>query len=124
MRVIIIITIALCLLAARCEKGSEQGNCIQGEIVGQKCGAYALQLDTDTLGAREWQRRTEDGIKAYPNVIGLLGLPEEFQVEGKKVFLTLREPTKEESGFPCTFDWPGPPAPLYYVVTASEKCAD
>lgn len=127
MRSISITVIALTLLAFRCDdqRGS-RGLCITGKIVGQKCGVYALQLDSDTLGARDWERRMPEGEnKTYPRVVGLLGLPEEFTAEGQRIYVTLRKPTQEEASFFCTFDWPGPPEPHYFVVSATASpCVD
>lgn len=101
--------------------------CISGKIVGQKCNVFALQLDQKVLGATDWQKRTPNGdIISYDNVIGLINLPDEFRLENKRLFVTLRKLTiEEENNIPCYHDWPGPPRPSYDVLSANDtKCPE
>ena len=117
------------LFAFSCtEEVSSNEPCITGKIVGQKCDVFALQLDRKLLGATDWEKQdpmTSEIVATYPNVIGLIDLPQEFRVEGKVLFVTLREPTAKERQISCYANMPGPPAPYYVVLAASEtKCTE
>ncbi|MEC7754026.1 MAG: hypothetical protein VYB44_08350 [Bacteroidota bacterium] len=110
-----------------CGSEDPSDQCIYGRIVGQKCEVYALQLDSNSLGSTQWKKmnQTTGEIEAtYENVIGLLDLPENFKEEGKLIYVTLRAPSGEEGNVPCYADMPGPPSPLFVVVSASESVCD
>jgi hypothetical protein len=114
------ILIGCLLLCVGCEDDQSSGrDCIQGTIVGQKCGVFALQVSEWVMGAREWLG--DGAAESFSNVIGLVDLPPEYRVEGKILFVSLREPTNEESTVPCYHDLPGPPEPLYVVLHVSES---
>lgn len=114
------------LLAAKTKV--PQNGCVSGKIVGQKCDVFALQLDQEILGATEWEEYEPSGNsvgRTLSNVIGLINLPEEFRIEGKILFVSLRKPTTEENNISCYLDLPGPPRPFYVVINANEtKCND
>ena len=124
MKKLTLLSLSIFMLAFSCENdGTPSSQCISGKIVGQKCDIYALQLAEKILNATEWSKKnliTGEIEATYPNVIGLLNLPEEYKVDGQTVFITLREPTKEEKQISCYADMPPPPSPLYFVISANK----
>lgn len=127
MKILAILALCIGLFAFSCEDKVPKNTCISGKIVGQKCDVFALQLDEEILGATEWQKWEPSGkvTEKFSNVIGLINLPEEFRIEGRILFVSLRKPTKEESNIPCYLDLPGPPAPFYVVINANEtNCSE
>jgi hypothetical protein len=127
MKTIMRIGLSIGLFAFSCERdGVSNEKCVSGKIVGQKCDVYALQLDQKILGSTEWSKKnlTTGEIEAtYSNVIGLINLPQEYRQDGNILFVTLREPTEEESNVPCYADMPNPPSPYYVIISVSEtKC--
>lgn len=109
------------------EQVSLDPECVYGEIVGQKCNVFALQLGSEGLGATDWPRKdllTGEIEGAFPNVIGLVDLPEEFSVVGKKLYLSIEE-LEDDYVVPCWADMPPPPSPYFNVLFASESgCKD
>lgn len=128
MKTLCVLILSIGLFAFSCEDGNlSSQQCISGKIVGQKCDIFALQLDQTVLGATEWQKWEPTGnvTQSFTNVIGLINLPEEFKIEGKILFVSLRKPTTEESNIPCYTDLPGPPEPFYVVLSANNvKCPE
>lgn len=108
----------ICILSSCTQKEPYQ-KCVTGIIVGQKCNAYALQLDEDShLKGKIWSKKTfgEDGIRIetdYENVVGLMHLPEPYQREGIRLYVRLEA---QESFVPCYLDMPNPPDPAYVVL--------
>ncbi|MCE2733869.1 MAG: hypothetical protein LW821_10930 [Flammeovirgaceae bacterium] len=127
MKNIVLLIVSIFIFAFSCENDvTSNQHCISGKIVGQKCDVYALQLDQKILGATEWTKKdlvTGEIEATYPNVIGLINLPDEFRADDKIVFVTFREPTTDERNISCYTDMPPPPSPYYIVLSASEtKC--
>lgn len=100
--------------------------CISGIIVGGKCGVLAFKPDKKgALGARVWEKKSNDSLIQIENVIGIIGLPAEY-TENERFFLKLRKATEEEQhSIACYTDLPGPPQPMYVVIHHnSSNCPD
>ncbi len=97
--------------------------CITGIIVDDKCGVYALQVKENNTGyANDWEGRDSTGqLVRYANVVGLLNLPANYRKPGTKIHVRVRQATAKEQEVPCYLDYPGPPSPMVYVLTASDK---
>jgi hypothetical protein len=106
----------------------ESLDCVTGVLVGQKCNVFSLQLTQgQTIPSETWQKgvNKNGNIEYEPvdNVIGLLKLPDAYQKEGLKLFLSLRRATAEENDVPCYTDLPNPASPRYVVLAVdSLKC--
>ena len=123
MKKVAIVPLCIVLFAYTCEDNPPaDGNCVRGTIVGERCGVFALQVEKGILGATDWQGPPDaEGVaKIHKNVIGLIGLPEVSGLQGKVLFVSLRNPTDEDSAIPCYLHMPSPPAPHYVVLHASE----
>ncbi|MFN8341922.1 MAG: hypothetical protein U0V64_09670 [Cyclobacteriaceae bacterium] len=95
--------------------------CIYGQVVGQKCGVWAVQISKDTLGAASWNRKNTDGTQTkFDQVIGVIALPLAYQSEGAHVYMNLRALTQADVII-CTDDLPALPQSKFAVVSAGSK---
>lgn len=99
--------------------------CVSGVIVGFKCEVAAIKLDSAyRLGKTSWSKDTldsmgEDSLISKTGVIGLIGLPERYAKENRRIYLLLRKPSKEEDlVLDCYLESPVAPAPRYIVAKA------
>ncbi|QHT67059.1 hypothetical protein GXP67_10570 [Rhodocytophaga rosea] len=65
--------------------------CAQGTVIGQGCltNSYAIRLD---------RKNKEYGIAenvTFDNVVETLNLPEEFQVNGARIYFTFKKPAED-----------------------------
>lgn len=102
--------------------------CVSGIIVGEKCGVVAFKpVIKGALGAQLWEKETIDQqhLIRIENVIGIIGLTNEFK-ENDQAYLKLRKATEEEElSLACYQDLPGPPKPMYVVIKYnSSSCPD
>ena len=97
-----------------------------GTIIGEKCTVYAIQLDQKgALGAQTWQKKVWNALTNetdrtdFDNVVGLIGLPQEYAKEGTRIKVEIRKASQQEASVNCYLDLPNPPEPRYIVLNAS-----
>jgi hypothetical protein len=95
--------ISLLIAVLSCTKEHDALLCAQGVVIGQGCltGSYAIHLD---------RKNREYGINenlTYNDVVETLNLPDEYKINGTKIYFTFKKPA-EEVGKYLTYCTPAP----------------